>query len=355
MQRCFVGAVLAVLTIVATCALAQNIPYNTVSGRTPTVAFIGNLADGDQYIIRDGVSGGRHYWDWDATANTVDLGLEFSGLPTPSIEADFDASNAYNQFPSVIHGGRWRLAIVHHLGLIPITFYRWQNGTLAGSEYDYYGNANLPSLPGVYTEQNVASIMLMTDWIDTIGDDSVNQTFAFQYDRFQDFRGTTGVVYGHVNVTDGDLSTMINIYSNPDAMVKPAPSFSFGDVLSDINAGGAIGILPTYQPIRESPDLKGRDSIFRGPFAMMGASLAGPFGPRLADTAACFAAYAGTPSQQANVYAGNVQLKNWFLSACVLSLPSIVAKRSVDQQQQPELPSWTNKGVVGFLNRNREL
>lgn len=322
---------------------AQTIPYDTTTGRTPVIPFVGNLADGDQYIIRDGVDDGSHYWAWNQATNTVQLGLFFSGLPTPHIIADFDASNVYNKFPAEIHGGKWRLAIVHHMGEIPITFYRWANGTLAGSEYDYYGNENLPSLPGVYTEQNVASIMLMTDWISARGG-IADQVFDFRYDQFLDFRGTSGIVYGHVNVTDGDITTMINIYSNPNSMVKPAPAFSFGDVLADINAGAAVGILPTYQPVQESADLKGRDSIFRGPFAMWTAGLAGPFGPRLADTATCAAAYAGTPIQQADPYNGNIQLKNWFTSACILSLPQ-TAKRSVEEQ----LP-WANKGVTGFLN-----
>ena len=335
-------------------ALAQ-VPYNTVSGRTPAISFVGNLADGDQYIIRDGVGDGSHYWAWDQPSNSVQLNLFFAGLPSPHAVYNLtlkDPSNAYNKFVTEIHGGKWRVTIVFRMGQIPITFYRWANGTLAGSNFDYYGNADLPNLPGVYAEQNVASRMFMTDWIKVNGG-IVDQTFNFQYNTFQDFMHANGVIYGHVNVTDGDINTMINIYSNPNAVLRgDAPSaISFADLLDDLNNGGAIGILPTYQPIQEPAYLKGRDSIFRGPFAMATTGLAGPFGPRLADTATCAAALAGTPEQQADPYNGDVQLKNWFLSACVLSLPDM-AKRSLEPNQQAP---WINKGVNGFLRHQLQL
>jgi len=78
----------------------------------------------------------------------------------------------------------------------------------------------------------------------------------------------------------------------------------------------------------------------------MNTGLAGPFGTRLADTAICYAAYAGTPEQQADPYNGDVQLTNWFTSACVLSLPT--SKRSLPSARP-------QKGLLGLIQEHGEL
>ncbi len=302
-----------VLALVAV-ALAQ-VPYDVNNGRTPDITMIGNFGDGNEYFIRDGMDGGKASWAWDKASNIVELRVTFNGLPRDRQCYPRNPSTAYNAFPDCVeNGGKWRFTIVHHVGNFPVQYYYNSANVLVGSEYDYYGQGNLPTM-GLTVVNGTGTVMLLTETA-RIDRGRVDQVFRFRYHSMQNFLGTNGILDSVAYTINGNESTRINLYSHANSMVKQLPSFSFEDILNDINAGGSLVVLPTYHPHHEPADLLGRDNLIRGPIAMMTTRVAGGW-DRLYDTPTCWASLYGTAEQKLNPFEGNVQVENFFTPACL--------------------------------------
>jgi len=298
-------------------ASAQNLPFNVDFGWTSPQPMVGMYGDGNEYFLRETMQGGQASFAWNKSANTVDLHIIFNGLPGGRICYEHDPTTPFNFWPMCVSDGKWRFTIVHHLGLLPIKLFYDANDQLLGTEYDYYGHGDLESLPNLTTEYAASGMVMIMTPHAVVTDGKVDQTFRFRYDQFLNFLGTTGIALGKANFTRGDITTKHNIYSNPNALVKPLPAFSWEDILNDWATGGGLAVLPTLHPAHEPANLAGRDNLLRGPIAQFGAGLAGQFGPRLFDTPTCWASQFGTPAQKAEPWKGNIQLGNWFGTACV--------------------------------------
>ena len=288
--------------------------YNLDFGKSPKFQMLYYIGDGNEYYVRpqsmcDG--GGWAEIEWNRTADTVGIHMNFHGLPKhPHLCYEFNPSTAYNTWPDCVSHGKWRLLIVHHTNKFPIKYYyNTTTGILLGSEYDYYGHTAAQILDDTTLVNGTGHVMLITEPIRIDEDLATDQVFTLRYSSLRNYYGSTGAVDSHALTNLSDPNSLINVYTRQDHLVKPLPGFGWDSVIADVNIGGSMTFLPTYLPDPVPADLKGRDNLMLGPGASFSLK---PGTNGVYDTPACWRIRNNIP----NPTCGDQQVRNAHFFVC---------------------------------------